>query len=437
VNSPTRFVWLALALSFVLAVTVWWALRTPPGRRLTLADGRVLTLAGVSYGTEHRFVHGSPFARTLAPILPPAWRTKLGLKTAFLKRDRPTLMVWVMWRGGDASPRELTDASVLDDRGIECEPIRSQATLYLYDQPQGAIRGWEFAHFPRRAERIALRLYTRGAAYNPDRLAEFQVPNPAPRRYAEWKASPLPITARSGAWAFALAQFTTGEPIPDRDKPARGWIAPWTSATFQVASNGQPSRAWTVAGVELTDATGNTAHAYRSAASSLEGQPVFGLSAALWPDEPAWKLRVEFSRIADFAPDERVSLPPIPVPEPDTHSLIHTQMTVQGATFSGKLLAHLAVPASIGNIRARAELVVSLVPVEGLRLRLVRAADDRGRELRHLPGYAETSGAHNFWLELPADARTLDLTFAVTRSRFLEFVARPEFVRTNRVPIRP
>jgi hypothetical protein len=437
VNQRKRFVWLALAAGVALAVTVWWALRTPPGRRLKLADGRVVTLAGVTYGTEHRFVQDPPLARILAPILPPAWRTKLGLNAAFHKSDRPTLMVWVMWRGGDANQRELTDAAVFDDHGTECEPIRSQATLYLYDPPRGAIRGWEFTHFPRRAGMIGLRLYTRGAAYNPDRMAEFQFPNPAPRRYPGWTASPLPITVRAGEWEFSLVKFTTGEPIPDRDKPSRGWVAPWTSAAFRVASNGQPSRAWTVASMELTDATGNTANSYRSAASNLDGQPVFGLSAALWPDEPAWRLKVEFSRIEDFAPDELVSLKGIAAPEPDTHSLIHTQAVVQGATLAGKLLAHLAAPVSIGNIRAGAELVVSLVPVEGLRLRLVRAADDRGRELRHLPGYADAAGPHNFWLELPSDARALDLTFAVTRSRFVEFVAKPEFVLTNRMTGHP
>lgn len=117
--------------------------------------------------------------------------------------------------------------------------------------------------------------------------------------------------------------------------------------------------------------------------------------------------------------------------------MIHTQAAVQGATFSGRLLAHLETPVSIAHLRAGAELVVSLVPVEGLRLRLVHAADDRGRELRHVPGYAEASGPHNFWLEMPPDARALDLTFAVTRSRFVEFVARPEFIRTNGVAPRP
>ena len=420
-----------------LAVGIWWALRTPPGRRLTLADGRVVTLAGVTYGTEHRFVQGPPFARVLAPILPPAWQRKLGLNAAFHKSDRPTLMVWVMWRGGNANPRELTDASVFDDHGVECEPVRSQATLYLHDPPRGAIRGWEFKHFPRRAGTIGLRLYARGAVYKPDRLAEFQFPNPAPRTYPAWTASPLPITVRAGEWEFSLVKFTTGEPIPDRDKPSRGWVAPWTSTAFHVGSNGQPSRAWTVPSLELTDATGNTANSYRSAASRIEGQPIFGLSAALWPDEPAWRLNVEFSRIVDFAPDELVSLPGLPVPERGTHSLIHTQAAVQGATFSGRLLAHLETPVSIAHLRAGAELVVSLVPVEGLRLRLVHAADDRGRELRHVPGYAEASGPHNFWLEMPPDARALDLTFAVTRSRFVEFVARPEFIRTNGVAPRP
>jgi hypothetical protein len=36
-----------------------------------------------------------------------------------------------------------------------------------------------------------------------------------------------------------------------------------------------------------------------------------------------------------------------------------------------------------------------------------------------------------FWLKVENDARTIDLTLAVQRSRFVEFVARPELVGTN------
>jgi hypothetical protein len=61
----------------------------------------------------------------------------------------------------------------------------------------------------------------------------------------------------------------------------------------------------------------------------------------------------------------------------------------------------------------------------------LRGVDDRGRELI---GEAEDPRAiaggqeYDFRLRLPPDARTVDLTFGIDTTRYVEFVAKPLLV---------
>lgn len=369
--------------------------------------------------------------RICAPILPTTWHKRVGLTVVNQRSPQPTLMVWVLWRGRDARLGELAEASVFDETGIESEPIHSRATVYVYEDPRGAVRGWEFVHFPRRGKKVGVRLYTRGNDGKPTRLAEFQVANPSPGHFPIWPVSPPPVTVQNGQQEFTLTRFTTGEPIAARLKPIRGWVAPWTSVAFRVAQNGQPSSCWSMMGVELSDATGNIAHFHRTLASSVEGQPEFGLNAALWRSEPAWRLKVEFAQAGDFAADELLSVNGITIPWPGNQTLIRTQAVIHGATLTLNTISRPPGPSGVGGLLTAAYVTGSLFPAERLRLKVARAVDDRGRELRWVPGNTSARGPHDFWVELRSGARSINLTVAVTRSRFVEFVATPTFVTTN------
>jgi hypothetical protein len=83
-------------------------------------------------------------------------------------------------------------------------------------------------------------------------------------------------------------------------------------------------------------------------------------------------------------------------------------------------------------VQPNATLTCLLVPAEGVRLRLLRAVDDRGRDWGFItPAWPPPAGFYKFRIEVPKDARTVDLTFGVTRSLYVEFLARPEFIGTN------
>jgi hypothetical protein len=439
--------------SFALAMA--WALRPPPDRVLKLADGCEVILKAVTFGTEHRYVAGKPWFKMLAPVIPARWHARLGLKVVTHRSGTPSLVAWVQWRGGGPNQREFTDASVFDGHGFESEPHRAVSTVFLQDRPRGAVRAWEFAHFPRRGKTVGLRLYTRGAAYNADLLAEFRFPNPARQKYPSWKASPLPSTRHDGGWAFSLTKFTTGEPIPEKLKPSRGWVAPWTAATFRVTEGGLPTDAWMVAGIEARDATGNVSYFSSAAVERKDGKMIFGFNAPLWPDEPAWKLKVEFSRVTEFAENEVFVVSGVPLPEPGGKTLVRTQAVVQGAQVTFETLSRSVSARSFQGIRGNAEASLHLVPTEGRRLILAQATDEHGHVVQSVLAAATSGGGsefdladrsrvqnrmlpnagpegwYNFMLEVPAVARSLTFTFAAPKSRFLEFVARPEVVTNS------
>ncbi len=66
-------------------------------------------------------------------------------------------------------------------------------------------------------------------------------------------------------------------------------------------------------------------------------------------------------------------------------------------------------------------------PPQGIRLRLARATDERGRSCALSRPQGGFVGNYNFRFLPPPGAKSLDLEFAVHRqSRFVEFVTAPE-----------
>jgi hypothetical protein len=61
----------------------------------------------------------------------------------------------------------------------------------------------------------------------------------------------------------------------------------------------------------------------------------------------------------------------------------------------------------------------------GVHLSLLRAIDERGRKAAIAGDDIEGDGRHRFELQIAPGAKRLDLTFAVVKSRFVEFVVRP------------
>ncbi len=94
-------VWLISAsiLVFIIGLAVALARSAPqrPLARLKLADGRILQIEAVTYGTTHRIGHDSFIAEHFGPWLPSSLRRKFEPKSpkSTIELERPGLVVWV------------------------------------------------------------------------------------------------------------------------------------------------------------------------------------------------------------------------------------------------------------------------------------------------------------------------------------------------------
>ena len=210
-----------------------------------------------------------------------------------------------------------------------------------------------------------------------------------------------------------------------------------TKMEFEVREAGLASLgAWEIAGLELSDATGNHWRPRPWNTAWHEGMKFTpaNFSGALWPGEAAWKIKAEFSRAANFPAEELVTLAGIPVPE--SKGLIALNLTTNIAGGQIKLLfmsgAEQEQPGNLKwsgfhdrvNLSVRADL-----PAEPIRrLRVVKITDDGGLAVKDLRANADPNGLQATYGFSPHEsARFLTITFAVPASRFVEFLARPDF----------
>jgi len=271
-------------------------------------------------------------------------------------------------------------------------------------------------------------------------LAEYVVPNPTPGRYPQWTPERFPITREDGNFSVTLTHWETGSPVPIGGRHSDAWMSrmfsgglPGTQLRFQVNESGQTAETvWVPAAVTWSDATGNQWTQYQHPKDAFRTNAEIGFSATgvLWPGEDAWKARVEFMRIRDFSAEELITLPPVAVPGESGTEEINTPFEVNGVVLQLKSLcggrARLPGKFQWSTIEGRVNVAVRCqAPREGRRLTLVQALDDRGRSAAWDPAPLSDSPDVVFGLEVPSGARQLSLTFAVARSRFVEFLAAP------------
>jgi hypothetical protein len=199
-----------------------------------------------------------------------------------------------------------------------------------------------------------------------------------------------------------------------------------------VVTNWQPFR------IETSDATGNRIF-NNSWSNTREGdEAVMTYQWGLWPDESAWKLRVEMSRTSGFNDDELWTVENIPVNSGRQQDLwgYNNRRGNTNAAFAETTLngIHLKLfPATqftdenYGNGQKRGGLRVQIDPEpEGVQMRmtLAKVTDEQGRDLQSW-GANGGGGNYVFQLQDVRDAKTLNITLALHKSRFVEFTAKP------------
>lgn len=347
------------------------------------------------------------------------------------------LYISTIWEGPMKSHDYNLRLVVFDEFGnsFDAGPNKTAFSTFV-GKNESRVNGWCPSAFPRRSRLIGFRLFEQGKT-NARCLAEFAVTNPAYGNYPTWRPEPFPISKTNGDMSITLVSLKSGLSKADETKVAASNEIAVTQAAYRVMDTNGVSDSWRPNSVEISDATGNQWMVYKESdpPRQQDGNELFSFVGALWPGE-VWKLRFEFSRIADFRADETFTFSGIAVP--GAKQVVQLQNSTNVAGTKIQLTTLCGEKAKLpGYLEYRAEqgfanFVLSAPQrPEDYRLTLVRITDESGREAKIIPHVDWNPGELVCGFKPPEGAKKLNFAFALQKSRFVEFLVRPEFVRAR------
>jgi len=412
---------------------------------ITMEDGTMLTLLGTTYGTHH---------------MAPGYED---LRTANWIYTAPnTTVVWIE-EEREPGKNPIYQLLVSDRANTGCVNLEARQGSFV--KSGVFLQSFVLTAFPRWDRETILRVRPyMGAVVK----GEFILTNPPPGTFVQWTPKPLPDTESDGDLEVTLTRLVAGAPTPDW---AGGSLTPTNDPAnqcvhlnFDFRQNGQPTTNWVPWPVRTTDAAGNwsrgliyaypTNGVYRIWGRMINGSYIpppehYGMDGyfyrpGLWPDESAWKVRLEFIQRSGFSDDNIVTFTNIPVKpgsqqdwndEWDAWDVGRTNFpfTITPATVKGvhlKLLPPLLLlnQDSTGHPKD-IDIIIGADPgfkPQGMNLTVVSATDDQGRELWHPFGVPWAGHYSIEFARVHDDIKSLNLTLALHKSRFVEFTVKPE-----------
>lgn len=449
-----RLLWVFFAtLGLVVLAGIFVALREPKpvvSGPLTLPDGSVVRIVGVTYGTNHYV--GPPLARLAArmpdpmqAILKRLFGSRLAAKCA-TTTSRPTLILWIGRATNNASPPGgpgYLSAFLSDANGFISG---EDASVYgWWSNPQNV----QFGVFPRRDRVITANFFYHSPTGGVSRCGTLPFSNPVHGTFPQWKPEALPVTVRAGDVAVTLEKLSTGHDHSTGYESTRGGGRLIRFGTNRVDGRNNTvcairlhsltntNEVWRVAGAGVSDATGNKAGATSLGWGSYE-DGYFTFEPGLWPSESAWKLRCEIKRAEGFAPGETFVFRDVPLGRLDATNRIGWMTNFAGVRVS---LDHVIRRLPNTNQSWSSENLSHVqFTTAGLtndfHLDLLSARTDKGTNL-NFGSWSSGSGWRTYdFRNVAPDANTADFTFAVQRSRWVEFIVKPE-VGPAQVAIKP
>ena len=267
---------LSLALFAVVIICVFVATSKPPGplAQLKLADGRILQIEAVTYGTHHHVGRRSIFVDWFGPWLPRKFWRWLQPKSpeSTIELERPALVVWVT----AINPETGTN---VDCQAIRTEFVDQYGDLFGADTSSwsGGQTFWRVGHvfysYPRDEAQLTFRVTPWKKNKNTPVTA--RLTNPRVARPENWKSEPAPQTKAIGPLEITLAQLTA------RTNDQKYWQTPskYFEPVFELRRNGQPATGWSDPEWLAEDPTGN-----RSRFLGVH-QPALRFSVTVYPTE--------------------------------------------------------------------------------------------------------------------------------------------------------
>jgi hypothetical protein len=240
----------ALIVSFVLVRPLFK--HRGPLAQLNLADGRILQIEGVTFGTNHHIGTRSIFIDRFGPWLPQKLRGWLAPKVPenTFNSERPALVVWV----NALNPETGTN---VDCQGIRMEFVDQHGDLFGPETSSwyGGQTFWRVGHvfysYPRSEAQLTLRVTPWKKDKNTPVTTQFQNPRIVPA--ANWSGGPLPQTKTPGPIEITLSELKV------RTNDTKYWQTPsvYFEPVWQLRQGGQAAQGWSDPEWTAEDPTGN------------------------------------------------------------------------------------------------------------------------------------------------------------------------------------
>jgi hypothetical protein len=433
-------------LVVTMVATAIKAAKSDVGALRRLPDGSTLLLREAVFTATNSYTYthqsGNKLLRFLAPILPGSIARRFNLaggSFGFGIDGNTNLIVITVNRSGSSSRgSSVGRLQVFDNPTNAFDACWGANTLGL---PTETVHGWTVRAFPRRGRFITLRLLM-----DPDgvwtQATDFRIQNPLHSDFPQWTAESSPIRKADGDLGVTLSEFQCGAPMARRRPVAPGSILPRkTRLVFAFDEQQHPSDNWRVQKLTISDATGNCWSPYLDFVDqdfnwSTNGTVEF--FGALWPAENAWKLDLEVIQTGGFKPVDLWEIP-IELPVAAQVTSLTNFWNHEGHSIT---LVALAAPNTdhAGDFKWVAKWwgqdrnsVYSLAlktdgDFNGWRLTVVRAVDQTGAEVKLVQHGNQDYPKQAVFLKPGEGAKVVRLTLALQKSRFVHFLAHPQFV---------
>ncbi|HTV75933.1 MAG TPA: hypothetical protein VMD57_02960, partial [Candidatus Baltobacteraceae bacterium] len=319
------------------------------------------------------------------------------------------------------------------------------ANAYSNGGRQGnEVVGIRLDGFPRRQGKFFLRVQENSNGGQEMADQKFVIRNPLRGLFPAWTAESLPSTKADDDFSVTLTKLVSGVAMPyqrDQDDPDDA-ANKGVQFTFHAERNGNPVTDWQPVSVQTSDAAGNNVGGGVAQNNWQDNEDTVVYQYGLWPDEAAWKLRMEFSQQSDFADSELWSVQDIPL-EPGRQMDFYNFNNRRGNTntvfaetdlngFHLKIFAAKQFTDVPPNSQPQGGLTIQATPSlpEGMRLTIAKLTDDQTNDIGYWDSGWNGGGAngtiYHYGLRDLDGVTNLDLTIALHKSRFVEFTVKPE-----------
>jgi hypothetical protein len=438
---------IGVVMVLLLMGLVWWLILMgqkpqPFSSRITLQDGTSARILAVTYGTNH--VIGTKLAR-FAGNLPSVFQNVLrrifgprAVPLQTLTTPTPELLVWLDRRTNGPGRLGYTGGDRRACLGDGSNFVSGGDAFVNNYMPGFETEAIHFAIFPRRDREITLNIFDHNSRGIGRLSGSLAFANPLYRKYPEWQAEHLPASKRAGDVEVTLERVETGHSSSSTGIYSKGggYVVDYdtdrssgenyTVVHLKLRPLVNTNEIWQMAGAELSDATGNSAHS--SSMSWSGGSPTFAFMPSLWPGEAAWKLKMELKRTEGFRPEEIFTFKKVPLGDLDRTNTVGWSTNVAGVTVTLQSIfrrAPMAKDTWSSSLMSKVNFTLSSLP-EGTQLDLLRMVCDTGKT--NLPeSWGSSSNQRDYsYHGIPLDARTADFTFAIQQSRMVEFTVKPD-----------